>query len=507
MFTKISSSHLVGIESVCVDVEVDIKSMGMPSFTVVGLAEGAVRESRERVKSSLKNLGFNIFSNAITVNLAPADFKKEGTHFDLPMATGLLKAFGIIDAKLDDTVFIGELSLDAKLRGVNGVLPMVIDAAGAGFKKVILPEENAEEASVVSEMEVFGFSTFSDVLRFLQGELEKEPFETDIGDYFAEARKFNLDFADVKGQFFAKRAAEIAAAGMHNLLFIGSPGSGKTMIAKRIPSILPVMTIDEAIQTTKIHSVAGLIRGKGNLVVERPFVSPHHTSSDVSVIGGTREVKPGAVSVANNGILFLDEILEFKRSVLEVLRQPMEDGYVTVSRANRSVVYPANFMLVGACNPCPCGNLGDKIKPCTCTPHQIQRYRSRLSGPLMDRIDLQVSVNSIDFKDLSDMKSGESSESIRERVEKAIDIQKKRFHAEDINYNSQMSERMLRKYCNLNEDGLKILENINNKYGLSARAYSKLLKVSRTIADLEGSDELKPAHVLEAVRYRFLEYE
>lgn len=507
MFTKISSAHLIGIESVCVDVEVDIKSMGMPSFTVVGLAEGAVRESRERVKSSLKNLGFNLFANSITVNLAPADFKKEGTHFDLPMAIGLLKAFGVFDAETDDTLFIGELSLDAKLRGTNGVLPMVIDAADNGFKKVILPQENAEEASVVSGMEVYGFHLFTDVLRFLKGDINKEPFKTDIYTYFKNARKFSLDFSDVKGQFFAKRAAEIAAAGMHNLLFVGSPGSGKTMIAKRISSILPTMTVDEAIQTTKIHSVAGLVRDKGSLVVNRPFVAPHHTSSDVSVIGGTREVRPGAVSVAHNGILFLDEILEFKRSVLEVLRQPLEDGYVTVSRANRSVIYPADFMLVGACNPCPCGNLGDKVKPCTCSPYQIQRYRSRLSGPLMDRIDLQVSVNSIDFKDLSNMQPGESSDTIRSRVENAIQTQKERFSEEHINYNAQMSERMLRKYCKLNEEGLKILENINRKYGLSARAYSKLLKVSRTIADLEGTDEIKPAHVLEAVRYRFLEYE
>jgi magnesium chelatase family protein len=507
MFAKINSSHLIGIEALCVDVEVDIKSMGMPSFTVVGLAEGAVKESKERVKASLKNLGYNIFANAITVNLAPADFKKEGTHFDLPIAVGLLNAFGIIDKKLEDTLIIGELSLDAKLRGVNGVLPMVIDAAKSGIRKVILPLENAEEASIVKESEVFGFEDLSEVIAFLSGNLTKERFVTDINDYFKNLQKPELDFADVKGQFFARRAAEIAAAGMHNLLFVGSPGSGKTMIAKRMPSILPPMTVEEAIETTKIHSVAGLIKDKGKLVVHHPFIAPHHTSSDVSIIGGTREVKPGAVSVAHNGILFLDEILEFKRSVLEVLRQPLEDGYVTISRANRTVVYPANFMLVGACNPCPCGNLGDKIKECTCTPHQIQRYRSRLSGPLMDRIDLQVTVTSIDFKDLSDMQPGESSDSISKRVKKATEIQKKRFANEDISYNSQMNESAIRKYCKIHDDALKILESINTKYGLSARAYSKLLKVSRTIADLANSKDIAKNHVLEAVQYRFLEQE
>jgi len=302
MFAKINSSHLIGIEALCVDVEVDIKSMGMPSFTVVGLAEGAVKESKERVKASLKNLGYNIFANAITVNLAPADFKKEGTHFDLPIAVGLLNAFGIIDKKLEDTLIIGELSLDAKLRGVNGVLPMVIDAAKSGIRKVILPLENAEEASIVKESEVFGFEDLSEVIAFLSGNLTKERFVTDINDYFKNLQKPELDFADVKGQFFARRAAEIAAAGMHNLLFVGSPGSGKTMIAKRMPSILPPMTVEEAIETTKIHSVAGLIKDKGKLVVHHPFIAPHHTSSDVSIIGGTREVKPGAVSVAHYGL-------------------------------------------------------------------------------------------------------------------------------------------------------------------------------------------------------------
>jgi len=508
MFAKINSAHLIGIEALCVDVEVDIKSMGMPSFTIVGLAEGAVKESKERVKASLKNLGYNIFANAITVNLAPADFKKEGTHFDLPIAVGLLNAFGIFNANLKDTLIIGELSLDAKLRGVNGVLPMVIDAFKAGIKRVILPIENAEEASIVSGLEVFGFEDLSEVIGFLNGNVTKERYVTDINEYFKNVQQPELDFADVKGQYFARRAAEIAAAGMHNILFVGSPGSGKTMIAKRIPSILPPMTVEEAIETTKIHSVAGLIKDKGKLVVYHPFVAPHHTSSDVSIIGGTREAKPGSVSVAHNGILFLDEILEFKRSVLEVLRQPLEDGYVTISRANRSVIYPANFMLVGACNPCPCGNLGDKNKQCTCTPHQIQRYRNRLSGPLMDRIDLQVTVNSIDFKDLSGMQPGESSASISKRVRRATEIQKKRFsNEENISYNSQMTESAIRKYCKIHDDALKILESINSKYGLSARAYSKLLKVSRTIADLENSKDITKKHVLEAVQYRFLEQE
>jgi len=503
MFSKVYTFHLVGIDAVIVDVEVDIREMGLPSFTVVGLAEGAVKESKERVKSALKNLNFNFFSKPITINLAPADIKKDGSHFDLPIAIGLIAAAGFISKDLSDTVFVGELSLDGELRGVNGVLPMALSALNLGIKNIIVPYDNAQEAAIVNGINVYGFKNISEVVSFLLGEVVVNKLNivnVDSEDY--DRPMYDVDFSDIKGQFVAKRAAEIAASGMHNMLMIGSPGSGKTMIAKRIPTILPPMGLDESIETTKIHSVAGILKYKGRLVKERPFLSIHHTTSDIALIGGTKDARPGAISIAHNGVLFLDEFLEFKRTVLEVLRQPMEDGVVTVSRANRTVTYPAKFMLVAACNPCPCGFYGDQVKQCVCTETQVKRYRSRLSGPLMDRIDIHVQISSLKFDELSGISTGESSEIIRKRVEKVHCIQNERFRHDKIHFNSQMAEKHIKKYCQLDQETISLLEKINKKYNFSARSYSKILKVARTIADMDESEAIKKHHIMEAVKFR-----
>ncbi|MEF3255782.1 MAG: YifB family Mg chelatase-like AAA ATPase [Deferribacterales bacterium] len=502
MFSKVLSFHIIGIDAVLVDVEVDIREIGLPSFTIVGLAEGAVKESKERVKSALKNLNFNFFAKPITINLAPADIKKEGSHFDLPLAVGLIAAAGYLSKDLSDIAFIGELSLDGELRGVNGVLPMTISAKQSGIKNIILPKDNAEEASIVEGVNVYGFSNLSEIISFLVGDEphEKYLFKPNYKD--DEIPHYDVDFSDIKGQFNAKRGAEIAAAGMHNLLMIGPPGSGKTMIARRIPTILPSMSLEESIETTKIHSVAGILKTKGRLVRERYFSAIHHTTSDIALIGGTRDARPGAVSIATNGVLFLDEFLEFKRSVLEVLRQPMEDGLITVSRANRTVTYPARFMLVAACNPCPCGFYGDPVKQCVCSEIQIKKYRSRLSGPLMDRIDIHVTVSSLKFNELAEIPKGETSEIIRKRVEAAHQIQRERFAKDKIFFNSQMMEKHIKKYCVLDKESIELLEKVNKKFNFSARSYSKILKVARTIADLDNSESILSKHILEAVKFR-----
>lgn len=502
MFSKVLTFHLVGIDAVLVDVEVDIREMGLPSFTVVGLAEGAVKESKERVKSALKNLNFNFFSKPITLNLAPADIKKDGSHFDLPIAIGLIAAAGFITKELMDTVFVGELSLDGDLRGVNGVLPMTLSAVSSGIKNIIVPYENGQEAAIVDGINVYGFKNLSEVVGFLVGDLEGERFKIEKSQKEDDRLLYDVDFMDVKGQFLARRAAEIAASGMHNMLMVGSPGSGKTMIAKRIPTILPPMSLEESIETTKIHSVAGILKNKGRLVRERYFSSIHHTTSDIALIGGTRDARPGAISIAHNGVLFLDEFLEFKRTVLEVLRQPMEDGVITVSRANRTVTYPAKFMLVAACNPCPCGFYGDPVKQCVCSEIQVKRYRGRLSGPLMDRIDIHVHVASLNFDELSSIPNGESSETIRKRVEQVHLIQRERFKKDKIYFNSQMAEKHIKKYCQLNQDSISLLEKVNKKYHFSARSYSKILKVARTIADMDGAEGIETRHIMEAVKFR-----
>ncbi|MDR2869191.1 MAG: YifB family Mg chelatase-like AAA ATPase [Deferribacteraceae bacterium] len=504
MFIKIMSAHLAGINATDVAVEVDIATFGMPSFSVVGLAEGALRESKERVRSALRNLDYNIFARPITVNLAPADIKKEGSHFDLPMAVGLLAAMQPKDFDVADTLFLGELSLDGALRGVSGVLCICSWAAELGIKRIVLPMENADEAALVPNIEIYPFDHLSAVIGFLKGELPATPYKAEQ-DYFERSfADYDMDFAEVKGQHTARRAAEIAAAGLHNILMMGSPGSGKTMIARRIPSILPPMSLNEALLTTKIHSIAGLLRNKGNLIKERPYISPHHTASDVAIIGGGAKAMPGHVSIATNGVLFLDEMLEFNRSVLEVLRQPMEDGVVTIARAGRTVTYPANFMLVAASNPCPCGYYGDARKRCTCAPHAVERYRARLSGPLLDRIDLQVVMTSVDVTDLENQQAGESSATIRARVMLAHAVQAERFKDLPIAFNSQMNERMLAELVLLEDAARKLAGASVAKFALSARAYNKILKLSRTIADLAGSKTVTAAHVAEALQYRML---
>ncbi len=499
MFAKINSSYLYGISGVGVEVECDVSSYGLPSFSIVGLGDNAIKESKDRVKSALKNLDYNYFNHPITINLAPADMKKEGSHFDLPIAISILKAQGVIERNTDDFLILGELSLDGTLRSVTGVLSMVEYAAINNINKIILPKGNVEEAALIPEVEVYGFSSLLEVISFLRGD---EIFSPYIRDYESRAEQsvlYEADFKDVRGQFQARRAAEISASGMHNFIMIGSPGSGKTMIARRMPSILPPMTLQESLESTKIHSVAGLIKDSGSLIKKRPFISPHHTSSNIAIIGGGSKASPGNVSLASGGILFLDEMLEFSRSVLEVLRQPMEDRYVTIARAGRTVTYPAKFMLIGAMNPCPCGYLGDSRKQCTCTQNMIERYRAKLSGPMLDRIDLISKVEAVEYKDLMDIKEGESSDIIRERVIKAHEIQNMRFKDENILFNSEMNESMVRKYCILEDDALKTMETAMNKYNISARSYSKILKTSRTIADMAESDKIKKIHILEAL--------
>ncbi|WP_415238987.1 YifB family Mg chelatase-like AAA ATPase, partial [Seleniivibrio woodruffii] len=505
MFSKVFSALVNGIQAEIVEVETDISSVGLPTFNMVGLAETAVKESRDRVKSAMKNMNLNVFSHPITINLAPADIKKEGTHFDLPVAVGLTCSAGMVKSVPENCMFAGELSLDGRLRAVGGILPIAEGAKLAGFTKLVVPADNADEAAVIDGIEIYPFEDLSSVVEFINGGCVGTPYAINRTKLFASVKEYEVDFSDVKGQFAARRCAEIAAAGMHNLFMIGSPGSGKTMIARRIPTILPDMTITEAIETTKIYSVAGLIKNGRDLAVHRPFCSPHHTSSSVSLIGGTSKAIPGQVSLASNGVLFLDELLEFPRNVLETLRQPLEDREVTVARAGRTVVYPANFMLVAAANPCPCGYMGDKQKECTCTPTQIHKYRSRMSGPLMDRIDMHVEVSSADISELSAMNEGEPSSEIRKRVESAHRIQSERFKKSSTRFNSRMSEKETRKFCKLDTASEKLLETAAKKYHLSARSYSKVLKTARTIADLAGAPDIESRHLLEALQYRLIQ--
>lgn len=502
MFAKINSAYLYGISGVGVEVECDVSSYGLPSFSIVGLGDNAIKESKDRVKSALKNLDFNYFNHPVTINLAPADMKKDGSHFDLPIAISILKAVGVIENNTDDCLIIGELSLDGKLRSVSGVLSMVEYAISCNIKRIILPEGNIQEASLIPDAEVYGFNELSEVIGFLRGDIERTPYICGDNNISSASVFYDADFKDVRGQFQARRAAEISASGMHNFIMIGSPGSGKTMIARRMPSILPPMTLQESLESTKIHSVAGLIKDSGSLIKKRPFISPHHTSSNIAIIGGGSKASPGNVSLASGGILFLDEMLEFSRSVLEVLRQPMEDRFVTIARAGRTVTYPAKFMLIGAMNPCPCGYLGDNRKACTCTQTMIERYRAKLSGPMLDRIDLISRVEAVDYKDLMDIKEGEPSEAIRERVIKTHEIQANRFKDENILYNSEMNESMVRKYCHLDDDAQKTMEIVMNKYNISARSYSKILKTSRTIADMAGSNNISKIHILEAFQMK-----